>query len=229
MYSEPLSPDDRAVEQALMLKQNAGGVAQEAQVATLLAVPAEKRNGFAQGRARQAGTNAAIESVALSVLGVVEAAPELSVKQTGDYSKGWNAARRRVLDDLGRLRGALVAMRRHHYTTKARPDTLLAEATFVEAVFHLWSLVDLEGCSWDIRTGLCVRHPRLSIAPQECSHDGGRKFLESLGLDLRDTAVSELWRDVQARAEHAVALAAELPEEAQQVREEEGGAGAAEQ
>lgn len=229
MQTEPLSPDDRAIEQALALKQNAGGVAQEAQVATLLAVPAERRDGFVQGRARQAGTNACIESVALSILGVAEAVPELSAKQTGDYGKGWNAARRRVLDDLGRLRGALVAMRRWHYTTKARPGTLLAEATFVEAVYHLWSLVDLEGCSWDIRTGLCVRHPRLSIAPQDCSHDEGRKFLTSLGLDLRDNAVSELWHEVRERAAHAAALAAELPEESEQVGTKEGDADAGQQ
>lgn len=213
MRSEPLSPDDRAMEQALALKQNAGSVAMEAQVATLLAVPVEGRNGFAHARARQAGTNACIESVALSVLGVAEAVPELSIKQTGDYGKGWNAARRRMLDDLGRLRGALVATRRKHFRTKAKPDTLLADATFVEALYRLWALIDLEGCEWDPADGKCRKHPRTSAYARDCDHDGARQFLSGLGLDVDSEEISSLWSEARARRDHAAALAAEVAEE----------------
>lgn len=221
MRSEPLRPDDRAIEQAKMLKQNAGAVGNEAQVATILAVPVEKRGAFTQGIARKAGTNAAIESVALSVLGVAEAVPELAPSQTGDYGKGWNAARRRILDDLGRLRGALVALRRHHYSTKATPGTLLGDATFAEAIYRLWSLIDLEGCAWSGKDGTCARHPRHSAYRDDCDHDGARKFIAALGLDLDSDMISQLWNEARARAEHTAALAAELPEE--------GGASAAQQ
>jgi hypothetical protein len=213
MRSEPLSPDDRAMDQAKLLKQNAGGVGQEAQVATLLATPVERRDAFAQGRARQAGTNAAIESVALSVLGVAEAVPELAPSQTGEYGKGWNAARRRVLDDLGRLRGALVALRRHHYSTKAAPGTLLADTTFVEALYLIWRLDSNVLCRWDIKTGLCTAHPKRTTSYHQCDYNDAQDFMRRMGFNPEDDSIVDLWHEVRARAEHAAALAAELPEE----------------
>lgn len=213
MRSEPLSPDDRAMDQAKLLKQNAGGVGMEAQVATLMAVPEEDRNPFAHGRARQAGTNAVIESVALSVLGVAEAVPELSVNQTGDYGRGWNAARRRVLDDLGRVRGALVALRRQHFRTRATPDTLLADATFVEALYLIWCLDSNELCRWDVRTGLCTVHPENTDDARSCDYDKAKEFMRRMGFDWESDAISNLLGEVRARREHAEAMAAELPEE----------------
>jgi hypothetical protein len=172
-------------------------------------VPEEDRNPFTQGRARQAGTNAAIESVALSVLGVVEAVPELAPSQTGDYGKGWNAARKRVLDDLGRLRGALVAQRRRGFRTKAAPDTLLTEPLFVEALYLLWALDSTVTCRWDIQTGLCTAHPQHTESPQQCDYNDARAFMERMGMHWESNAIPNLWDEVRARREHAEAMAAE--------------------
>jgi hypothetical protein len=213
VQSVPLSPDDRAMEQAELLKKNAGGVAMEAQVATLLAVPEEDRNPFTHGRARQAGTNAAIESTVLSTVGVVEAVPTLDTKQTGDYGRGWNAHARRVLDDLGRLRGALVAQRRRGFRTKAAPDTLLTEPLFVEALYLLWTLDSTVTCRWDIRTGLCTAHPQHTESSQQCDYNDARAFMERMGMHWNSDAIPHLWDEVRARREHAEAMAAEPIEE----------------
>jgi hypothetical protein len=213
MRREPLSPDDRAMEQAAELRQNANGVEQEAFVATLLGVPQAKRNTFHHGIARTAARGAAIESATLSVLGVAEAVPTHEPKVTGEYGAGWNAARQRVLDDLGRLRGALVASRRKGFATLAKPETLLADSTFAEAVYRIWALTDLGECDWDPQSGKCVKHPRHSGYRGDCDHHAARVFLTGLGLDLEDDVIPHLWDEAKARREHAETLAAELPEE----------------
>jgi hypothetical protein len=224
MISQPLSPDDRAMEQGKALRKNAAGVATEAHVATLLAVPEAKRTPFAHGRARQASANAAIESVALSCLGVAEAVPELSTSQTGEYGAGWNAARKRMLDDLGRLRGALVAQRRQSFEIRAAPGSLLADPTFVEALHLLWCLDSNQVCRWDVRTGLCTVHPKHSAGSHECDYDEVKGLLQRMGFDPFADDIMNLWHEMKDRREHAEALAAGLPE-----LPEEGDAGAAQQ
>jgi hypothetical protein len=220
MRSEPMRPDDRAMEQADRLRQNAAYVEQEAHVATLLAVPVEKRDGFAQGRARTAGRNAAIESAALSILGVVEAVPTYP-STANEFEAGWNAHHKRTLDDLGRLRGALVASRLKGYKTLAEPGTLLTDALFVEAIYRLWALIDLAGCEWNAEGGTCSKHPSMSVYPGECDHDSARKYLAKIGLDDMKDTIPNLLKEAQERREHAETLAAELPGE--------GDAGAAQQ
>lgn len=204
------------MEQAAELRRNAVGVEQEAYVATLLADTSRARDGaagaFARSRARTAARNAAIESTAFSTLGVVEAVPSYP-SVSNEFEAGWNAARTRVLDDLGRLRGALVASRRKGFETVAKPESLLSDGTFVEAIYLLWAMVDVTECRWHPEDETCVTHPHASGSSFACEYDQARKLFARLELAPDEDVIPNLWNEAKARRAHADTLAAELPEE----------------
>lgn len=218
MRTEPMPPDSRSMDQALTLRRDATGVEQEAFVATLLGVPEAKRSAFTHGIARTAGRNAAIESTALSVATAALAPGELHAAKDDPeahrlYVLGWNARQKRLTEDLGRLRGALVASRRKGHATVAKPETLLADGTVAELLYRLWTLVDLDhACEWEEGTGKCLTHPYYS-SDGECDHALALETLARLELDPKTDQIPDLWDEAKARRAHAQELAAELPEE----------------
>lgn len=186
---------------ARRIKQAAHGVAQESTVATILAVPEADRNGFTAGRARAVGEDAAIESVVESLRGMLAGLATLTEASPTGYGVGWNAARARALSEVDGVRAALVAERARGYRTQAAPESLLHVSEFVEALYHIWAVVDWRECRWDIGTERCTVHPRHSGSPHRCDFGDAAEFVRRMGLDPGTDAVPELFDEVRKRRE----------------------------
>lgn len=168
------------------MKQRAHGVAQEATVATILAVPVAERNGFTAGRARTVGMDAAVESVLASVTTVLA---ELPVETTRDD----------VLAALEALRAGLVAERPRGYRTQAEPESLLNVPEFAEALYRIWAIHDWRDCRWDLRTETCTVHPNFSSYTRQCQFAAAAEFLRAMGVDPDTDQIPKLMDEVQAR------------------------------
>jgi hypothetical protein len=208
-------PDEIAMDRARLLKGNAHSVGMEATVGAAGAIPAEHRVAF-MPRARMVGTDAVIESVALSMTLVAQELPVLSPQGSQgnrDYAAGWNAARDRSVADANRVRAALVALRPRGFTTHAEPETQMADADFAEALYLIWALADAKPCVWGPGDEMCTTHPRHSVGPRQCPFDQARDFLESRNLAFESDDVLELREEARVRREHVRQLTEELPEE----------------
>lgn len=192
-------PDGGAKAWARRLRQAAHGAGQEATVATILAVPEADRDGFTAGRARIIGQDAAIESVVESVRDMLMQLATLTEGSPTGYGVGWNRARTRVLAELDSLRAALVIERPRGYRTRAATESLLHVTEFVEGLYHVWSLLDGRECRWDLRTQLCMVHPKHSAVPKQCAFGDAAAFLRKMGMDPVGDAIPELLGEVRAR------------------------------